>query len=450
MAEFMFREIEPSQRRPSPIAYRALPLLALVAWALYIFWSWAGGEYFEAMIRLGIPALHRPFADLYTPLSWLECTAKGIDVFLSNPCQPGHRFAYGPILLALARSGLTTADGLWLGATVSGITLISILCLLRPTTLGQGATCAAVAVSSNVMFAVERANIDIIIFVLLLPSAVLLCGSRAARLSSYALLFIIGLVKYYPLAALGIVVRERTRIFVVVCAICALGVVVYLAVYGSEIRLSLARLLVTIAPFDFNSFGIFDFAISALRWTSGIELAKSDPWYNIGRVVLLVFGVGLAYWVNRWFHTLGVTCRGTRFEITLFILGALVISFCFFVGSNHSYRSILLVLCVPLLLTTLSAPELNRTSRGVAGAQVGLIVVVLWAPALISNIPHEISVIHTLAYGLMRFLVEAVKWAVVISLTAALWQVVFESPLLARGTHTPSREDPSSSPGSCL
>jgi hypothetical protein len=431
----MFREIEPPQRRPSPIVYRALPLMAVVAWALYVFWSWAGGDYFGAMHRLGIPAFEIPFFDLHTPLSWLECAEKGIDVFHANPCQPGYVVSYGPIILALAGSGLSTADSLWLGVTVSGIALISILWLLRPTTLGQSAICAAAIVSSSVMFAAERANLDIIIFLWLLASAALLCGSRAARLGGYALLLIIGLVKFYPLAALGIAVRERTRIFLTICAISAVSVAVYLAVYGPEIRLALTRIPVTISPTDFNSFGILDFAITTVRWTTGIALTKGDPWYNFGRVALLLLGAGLSYRVKCWFQTLGVTLGGTRFEITLFILGALVISFCFFFGSNISYRCVLLVLCVPLLLTSMSAPSMNAISKGVAGTQVVLMIVVLWAPAIFYNIPYEVSVIHTLAYGVARFLVEVAKWAVVISLTAALWQVLFESPLLARGGH---------------
>ncbi len=446
----MFQEIDPLHRRPSPIVYRALPLMAFVAWALYVYAGWARGDYFGAMIRLGIPAFDPPFFDLYGPLSWLECTEKGIDVFRTNPCDLGGRlFNYGPILLVLVGSGLSTADGLWLGATFSGITLMSILWLLRPTTLGQSAMCAAVAASSAVMFAAERANIDIIIFLLLLPSAALLCGGRAARLGGYVLLLMIGFLKFYPLAALGIVVRERTGIFVAVCAICAVGAALYVAAYGTEIRLALAVPLRTRSPVDFNSFGILDFAIPAVRWTIGVELAKTDPWYDIGRVVLLLFGAGLAYQVNRWFRALGVTCAGTRFEITLFVLGALVVSFCFFFGSNWSYRCILLVLCVPVLLTSMSAPRMNAISKRVAGAQVGLIIVVLWASAIMTNFPHEESVINTLAYGLTWFLVEVAKWAVVISLTAALWQVVFESPSLARASResSPAPKTPPRRPG---
>jgi hypothetical protein len=295
--------------------------------------------------------------------------------------------------------------------------------------------CAAVAISSNVMFAAERSNIDVIIFLLLLASAALLCGSRAARLGGYLLIFIIGLVEFYPLAALGIAVRERVRLFLVVFSICAVGAAVYLGVYGAEIRLSLARIAWTIFPLDFGSVGILDFAIRSVRWTTGFELAKGDPWYNIGRVVFLLFGAGLAYRVNCRFRTLGVTRVGTRFEITLFILGALVVSFSFFAGANISYRCILLILCVPLLLTSMSAPSMNTITKGVAGAQVGLIIVVLWAPAFFFNFPPELSVIRSLAYGLMWLLAEAAKWALVISLTAALWQVVFESPLLARSGH---------------
>jgi hypothetical protein len=75
------------------------------------------------------------------------------------------------------------------------------------------------AISSVTAFAVERANLDVVMFLMIIVG-VLACGARLpVRLAGYALITLAGLLKFYPMVALIIAFRERPAIFATVALV---------------------------------------------------------------------------------------------------------------------------------------------------------------------------------------------------------------------------------------
>ena len=141
-----------------------------------ILWSVDPETYRRVIYILGVPPVmvrgawygHNPlpFVDLAGVLSWAQCHAQGIDVFVRNPCDPMARlFNYGPGSLLPFGS---PDDTLAAGAVLDSVFLLMVALILRPATGGEFAIALLALFSHAVFLAVERANLDIAIFILVM------------------------------------------------------------------------------------------------------------------------------------------------------------------------------------------------------------------------------------------------------------------------------------------
>ena len=170
---------------------------------------------YNAIIRfLGVDPYRIPFLDIYGVLSWTECHRQGIDVIAENPCDVfGRTLDYSPLLLFAAKLGLQTGLTTFLGLTLDILFLIWVY-FLPPTRGWLETTAITLALLSSVVaFALERANLDIAIFVIAVIAANWALRSRIWRLIAYGLVMLAALIKYYPCAVLITAVRERLVAF---------------------------------------------------------------------------------------------------------------------------------------------------------------------------------------------------------------------------------------------
>src|SRR5207237_4293122 len=84
----------------------------------------------------------------------------------------------------------------------------------------------AATLSTMVVFALERANADVVLFLLALAAGCLAERGPAARMIGYGLALLSALLKYYPIMVLVVLFRERIAVFaaVALAATGALGV----------------------------------------------------------------------------------------------------------------------------------------------------------------------------------------------------------------------------------
>jgi hypothetical protein len=226
---------------------------------------------------------------------------------------------------------------------------------------------AAVMLSPPVLFALNRANNDLVIFVLIGAPLLLLDRSdspwRAALLGA-ALVVATGL-KYYPvvaIAALPLLLRPAQRaLWLGAGTLAAAGVALW-----SE-RASLAR-------------GTFAFPDSVYLFGSPIvwrDLALSRGVTLALSTVLM----GLAAWwlVRRGLtRGLGDDTSGARDERWSFAIGALLLTGCFLAGTSFAYRWVFAVWLWPWLWRQAG----GTTSPAVAKIALGLLLLSLWQDGL--------------------------------------------------------------------
>ena len=425
----MFEELSPSTR-PRGAAHFRLPLvLTLFVYMIFVALAAYAGFYQPAMWHLGVPVKEQIFIDMYGPLSWLECAANGIDVIAADPCDvSGPPFNYGHGVLLLQGIGLTTGDTLWLGATTAVLFFATLLVLLKPATGLQAAYCCTLVISSSVIFAVERANLDVVIFVLLTFSAMLLTRRSALRFGAYGIIFYVGLIKFYPWAVLALALRERTRTCLVVIALSTVALLLYAISFSSELAIILSRFTGAGHLVSFSGHDLVNFLNRMTYRLFGQRWLVSPNVYLVARVGLAIACILAAFAARRFIIRGGAVLKGARIDITLFLIGAVVISFCFLFGNNFTYRCIFLLLCVPLLLRTRTLdPPRNRMTGRVSWSLLALIAIVLWSNAFLFNIPPDDTLVRRIAFALTWLAIEAASLVLVVLLTAYVWDLVLNA-----------------------
>ena len=341
--------------------------LGLLAAAYFGFLALHPGMY----IALGINHYDAWFIDLFALLASNDAVSRGLDPYLPNPLDYFSRpHVYSHWWLHLRDLGLTRADTLQLGFGLVGAFLLAALAYLRPRTPHEVWWHAAVLCSSPVLLALERGNNDLVIFILLAPLVpCLLSGRRWIRWVPPFLLAVAAALKYYPAVAglilLAAVERDelRSRLFLAALLLAWAGFSVSgdLAAFGP----------LAPQPEGLLSFGATGF-FHELGWQGwGPKLVCA----GIGLVVAARFWSGrvLADWEpsaeqrSAWLH---------------FILGAALLTGCFFTSTNHGYRWIFAIWLAPLLWMLPRDPAAPPNVRRLARWTARLFLVVLWLAPL--------------------------------------------------------------------
>ena len=92
------------------------------------------------------------------------------------------------------------------------------------------------------VYALERANNDLAIFLLVICGAILFTFPRPYRLFSYGLFVAAGLLKYYPLALLVLAAREGRRDRLVIAAAAILALVLFAVAFYPELSMAAASI----------------------------------------------------------------------------------------------------------------------------------------------------------------------------------------------------------------
>ena len=96
------------------------------------------------------------------------------------------------------------------------------------------------AISPMTVYALERANNDLAIFLLVICGAILFTLPRPYRLFSYGLFVTAGLLKYYPLALLVLAAREGRRDGLVIAAATILALILFAVAFYPELSMAVA------------------------------------------------------------------------------------------------------------------------------------------------------------------------------------------------------------------
>ena len=165
----------------------------------YDLWSYFGIRHLEKA----------PFADMQAILSASDAYHDGFNPYIENPYDPlGREHVYTRPWLWLGYIGITREHSK-LAATIL-IVLFSLLCvkILNPDSGKEFLISVMLLLSPAVMLGVERANNDLVIFLLLGLSVFFLHNRiRALDWIAYLFLYLASILKIYPIASFLIFLR---------------------------------------------------------------------------------------------------------------------------------------------------------------------------------------------------------------------------------------------------
>ena len=344
----------------SKLLWSTFALVVVGFFASFAFWP-------RLFYFIGVNHYGAWFLDTFALLASNDAVTRGLDPYAPNPLDYFNRpHVYSHFWLHLRDLGLTRADVAWLGFSIVVLFLVTALAKLRPRTWPQLLWYAAIFCSAPVLLAIERANNDLVIFVLLSPIVACVRSRRQAMwLVGLLLVAVAALLKYYPAVAVVVLLsiddrrelRIRVGVIALVLGFAGLTLARDLAGYGA----------VAPKPAGLLSFGgaAFFLELGSTGWTAKM--------LSVGAGALVVVLAWRKRWLGDWEPSPAQSADWLHF-----ILGASLLTGCFFTNLNYGYRWIFALWLAPMLWTLLHEPKTPPSVRRVAKWTAGLLLVVFW------------------------------------------------------------------------
>jgi hypothetical protein len=284
-----------------------------------------------------------------------------------NPLDPLNRpHVYSHWWLHLRDLGLTRADNLRVGFVMVAAFFVTAAARLRPREPRELLWYFAVFCSSPILLALNRANNDLVIFLVLAPVVPCLCSRHLVlRLAPALLIALAAGLKFYPVIAGAILLAgadARERRWRVMLALLVIGAVLLnVAPDYARIKnlLPKAEGLMTMGAVNlFEAIGC------------GALTAKLA---SLALGAVAVIAVARAKIFSGW-----EMAEEDRAEWWSFILGALLLTGCFFAGTNYAYRWVFAPWLAPLLWRLPRDERAPCAVRRLARWTGGLFLAVLW------------------------------------------------------------------------
>jgi hypothetical protein len=366
----------------------AVPLAGILLVALFaVLYRYFPPVYFGTLTAWGIVPFRIPFLDSEAVLSSVQCARQGIDVYRENPCDaillP---FGYSPLILEATIFPATIAWTKWTGLILVLAYFLCVASLPAPRGAREWIVMALAVLSTMSVFAVERGNIDLLIFLLMTVVGRLVQGRPPARLSAYAVILFAAVLKYYPVVVLIAALRERPRRFLSIVAVAAIVLVVFVTHYWHALGEAMTR--VPTGPYFTDLFwaGNLPFGLAALvapvadRWPAAAPIVRLLPWVLLA--VLLLYGARTALaTMGRASAPMARLPEATRLFM---VIGLALIVGCFFAGQNVGYRGIFFLFPLPGLLTLGREPDQGQPFRVAAW----LILFLMWGELFREALRH--------------------------------------------------------------
>lgn len=305
---------------------------------------------------LGVEQGPWPFMDLDNVLTAVECSARGLDPLVENPCdRHGRPMNYPRIWLVLRHLG---ADTTWLlagGVVIAAVAIAVVLAISPGLTAAEGFALGAATCSPSFMLLVERGNVDAVVLAVVAVAAWLSASaSRARRAAGYGAVLAAAALKLFPIAASALALSERRRrdAFAVVAALAgAFGLLV------AATWRDVAQIARTVPRNWGLGYGAAVLPDGLARLGGGSDAA--GVWPSVAAALVAAAGVAWGGWVRR--RRRASPAWTASWRGALFAAGAAVFVATFVIGHNWAYRLGFLVLTLPHLLVG------SREASDVAG-----------------------------------------------------------------------------------
>lgn len=374
-----------------------------VAGVVLVVW-WACFQSPAVWVATGIGEAHRPFLDTYAWLAGRDALRQGINPYMPHFLDPYNRpFGYSEWWFALPSLGLGRKDTVWCGTLLLMATLVTAVTMAQPRTRREGLELALLLVSPAWLLAVNRANQDLIIFVVV--SLGLVCfRNRSGIIQSLGVLLcaVAAVLKYFPLATLVLLLDFRN--WRRVLGGFSLYVLVLLLAWPGLEQALLCASRYTPAPHWLYAFGAPVFLRNA-------GLSGLIGWLAPSCALFLWAAVTAVKSARRTFNDRSPEDAMAERE---FACGAVLLVGAFFLGASYVYKLVFAIWLLPWLWRHRRDPAVGRWAR----ATMGLLLAVVWfegAVAVVLNLlvgPHSLPLATALLKGTLT-VSQLLTWALV-------------------------------------
>jgi len=394
----------------------------LAALALFaLLYALVPATYLAILTGWGEVPYRFPFLDTHAVLAALQCARMGFDVYVANPCDVLNRpHVYSPLFLEAAILPVTTGWTMTVGIGLVLGFIAALASLPAPRGWREAAIMVLAMLSTMTLYAVERGNNDILIFILVTIAGHLALRRIGPRLIAYLAIVLAACLKFYPLILLVLTMRERPRRFIAINAV-ALAVVALFAAHYYGALAETWKVLPTRSSSGTELLGFG--AVNLPRGMTQLltPLLSSNP-ATAGIVRFLPDLLLVLLTLNSLWRAILVVRRAesrARFaalplrRALFLVIGASLIVGCFFAGQNIGYRGIFFIFLLPGLCAPAGTERASRWS-GIAIA----ILLLMWGDFLV----HWVGVLARLAAA------PAIEATAQVSLWLALeliwWRVI--------------------------
>ena len=291
------------------------------------------------------------FADWTVILNANLCLEKGLDVYLNNPCDPwGRRHVYGQILLNIPL--IETFNKFYFIIFPILINLIFIYVVVNFfefKSLIQYSVIFLFIFSSPVILAIERANIDIIIFLL----TIYISYNKKVFLNYFSIIFA-AISKFYPITLAFIFLFDKN--FKKVMLNLFFIITIILVIYFFQLE-EIKKIFNNSK--QFKASGIYNFSFDGfLFYLMNLKVIINKQDYNWIKylIVFILFVLPLAITLKQNFRFI-FNSKNIKdlyleniYENRLYILSSIIILTCYFSFSNYIYREIFFLGLIPWIL----------------------------------------------------------------------------------------------------
>jgi hypothetical protein len=336
--------------------------------------SWDSG-----LIYPLVPRMLPPFADMRVVTSGAECIRLGYDVLIENPCDPWKRPMNYPRIWSMPASwGLDQSHTVVLGIFCGLLFFILTFVTIGRLNYIESLFYALILCSPSAMLAVERGNNDLIIFILLALSLLIIKSKNLIlRSFSYMLILFAAALKLYPIFALTSCLKEKRRNFLFIFIFISIAFGIYLVDNLESLEL-VSKATPRSTGLSYGSKVIFDIVFPKLEKLSYVFLNS-----NITKLIHIVKLPMLALSLLIFMFTAYVLAKhGENIyqkekpldinRIDAFRIGASIYIGTFLIGNNWDYRLVFLLFTIPQILAWLKSG--NRFSLIAGLALVGIIL----------------------------------------------------------------------------
>ena len=291
-----------------------------------------------------------PFLDMGSVVSWRECGVARTEAAMKSACNPlGSNANYPPLWQYMPLQWIGVRHTVWAGLALWLIFLTSLLVILKPRDGPEFVVAAAACLSHVTVFAVERENMDVLMFLLMLAAVAL--WRRHHNILSFGAMLLGGFLKFYPFVLLVLLMRERARRLAVFAAATIMIMLAYVAWTWNY--LSHMGKALPLALYFYDMFGAI---LLPLGLSDGLGLPPFA--FRLLLAPLLLAGLWAAIRIADCFAHGLPDMDWTEPWLSRMLGGSIVIFSSFVLAASVDYRAIFLLPVLPGLLA------LRRQVRG--------------------------------------------------------------------------------------